>query len=468
LEPNVFSRDGVEAMINPIGNNSDPPRTAEQTLDKWIETMTGTGIPSDFDIVIMNPPFTRRERIPDEISKLQKIVPEVKGKTGYWAYFVVSADKVLKEKAILAVVMPEEFFVGGAAKSVREHLLDKGYSIKYIVRSAVEVAFSEAAHYRDYLIIFSKGFQTEPLVVTILKKRLKDIADQISDLALKIKEFSSSNNQRLSLEELEALKISDAETILTRHIINLKPLVGFNTIKAHTLSLELLDRLKKMPTIGELDSSGLIRMRLYRPGQYKTKGVEKFAEKLFISRYGARSPNVTFLLDRIKGKSVILKLKRANIFFELPIDSLVLSLRTYSGVKHLDISNEEEFGIINPAPVKEHLLKLSGLIPRKKVEQASKDIQEAYNDFAGSILLTRRIRLTSPNAYWLAFYSDNAVLGSQLPTIQVRDVSQGKILALYLNSIVCLLQLISYAAETEGAWVSLDHKRVWSLLFLKE
>lgn len=467
LEPNVFSRDGVEAMVNPINADSDPP-TVEQTLDKWIETMSGVGIPSDFDIVIMNPPFTRRERIPDEISKLQKIVPQVKGKTGYWAYFVVPADNVLKKEAVLAVVMPEEFFVGGAAKSVREYLLNKGYSIQHIVRSAVEVAFSEAAHYRDYLIVFSKGFQASPLVVTILKKRLKDIAGRIGDLALRVKEFSSSTNQRLSLEELEALKISDAKNLLTRHINNLKPLVGFNTVEAHTLSLELLDRLKGIPTIGELDSSGLIRVRLYRPGQYKTKGVEKFAGKLFISRYGARSPYVTFLLDRIKDNVVQLKLKRANIFFKIPIDSLILSLRTYSAVKHLDISNEEEFGIVNPDPIEEHILKLSGLIPREKVEQASKDIQEAHNDFAGNLLLTRRIRLTSPNAYWLTFYSDNAILGSQLPTVQVRDVSHAKILALYLNSTVCLLQLISFAAETEGAWVSLDHKRVWSLIHVPD
>jgi 16S rRNA G966 N2-methylase RsmD len=467
LEPNIFSRDGVEAMVNPTNADPDPP-TAEQTLDKWIDTMKGKGIPSDFDIVIMNPPFTRRERIPDEISKLQRIVPQVKGKTGYWAYFVVPADSVLKKEATLAVVIPEEFFVGGAAKSVREYLLDRGYSIKYIVRSAVEVAFSESAHYRDYLIVFSRGIQAKPLVVAILKKGLKDITGRVNDLAIAIKEFSSSHDRRLSLEELEALKIFDAEKLLKRHMINLKPLVGFNTVEAHTLSLELLDRLENMPTIGELDSSGLIKMRLYRPGQHKIKGVEKFAEKLFVSRYGARSPNVTFLLDRIRDNLVTLKLGRANIFFKLPIDSLILSLRTYSGVRHLDISGEEEFGIVNPDLMEEHILRLSGLIPVEKVKQASTDIKEAYNDFAGNVLLTRRIRLTSPNAYWTAFYSNNVVLGSQLPTIQVRNISHAKMLALYLNSTVCLLQLISFFAETEGAWVSLDHKRVWSLIHVPD
>jgi len=38
----------------------DPPRTAEQPLTRWLEAMKEERIPKDFDVVIMNPPFTRR------------------------------------------------------------------------------------------------------------------------------------------------------------------------------------------------------------------------------------------------------------------------------------------------------------------------------------------------------------------------------------------------------------------------
>ena len=463
VEPNVYSRDGVETLAKPLQVESDPP-TVEQTLDKWLITMTGVGVPSDFDVVIMNPPFTRRERIPDEINKLGKLVPEVRGKTGYWAYFVVPSDNVLKREGILAVVIPEEFFVGGSAQSVRKYLFDRGYSLRYILRSAVEVAFSEAAHYRDYLVVFQKGKTTKPLVVAILKKKLKEIRHQIGDLAIRIKDFASSPSQKFLLEELEAFKIFNADTLCAKHMSNLKPLVGFNTIKAHEMALELLENLRNMPTIKELGESKIIKMRLYRPGQHRVKGVESYTEKLFISRYGARSPNVTFLFDGIKGNSIELKLKKANLFVKLPFDALVLSLRTYSAVKHMNITGEEEFGIINSSALSPDVLKLSGLLPLDKVSLASSDIKQAYEDFAGNVLLARRIRLTSPNAYWLAFHSDNVVLGSQLPTVRVRDTAHGKTLALYLNSALTMLQLIAFAAETEGAWVSLDHERVWSAI----
>jgi 16S rRNA G966 N2-methylase RsmD len=213
LDPNVFSRDGVEALVNPIDTNPNPS-TVEQTLDKWIDAMKGTGIPNDFDVVIMNPPFTRRERIPDEISKLQKIVPEVRGKTGYWAYFVVPADNVIKPNGTQAIVIPEEFFVGRSATSVRKYLIEKGYVIEYLVRSAAEVAFSEAAHYRDYLIVVKKGSRENPLVVSVLKKPLSEITKETESLAVKLKEFASSEDLRLTLPELEALKVETADELV--------------------------------------------------------------------------------------------------------------------------------------------------------------------------------------------------------------------------------------------------------------
>jgi len=174
----------------------------------------------------MNPPFTRRERIPDEINKLDRLVPEVRGKTGYWAYFVVPADNLLKEGGVLAVVIPEEFFVGRSAKSVRNYLYAHGYTLEYLVRSAAEVAFSEAAHYRDYLIVFRKGKTPKPLIVIILKKKLSELRNQLGDLATKVQEFASSSDTMLSMDDLEGLKVFNSQDFITRHIDNLKTACG--------------------------------------------------------------------------------------------------------------------------------------------------------------------------------------------------------------------------------------------------
>jgi type I restriction-modification system DNA methylase subunit len=463
VEPNVYSRDGVETMVKPLRVEPDPP-TVERTLDKWLTTMTGIGVPNDFDVVIMNPPFTRRERIPDEISKLEKLVPEVRGKTGYWAYFVVPADNLLKEGGVLAVVIPEEFFVGRSAKSVRNYLYVHGYTLEYLIRSAAEVAFSEAAHYRDYLIVFRKGKTPKPLIVIILKKKLSELRNQLGDLATKVHDFASSSDTVLSIADLEGLKVSNSQDLIARHIDNLKPLIGFNTVEANVLALQLLERMRDKPTLNDLEKEHLVRIRVYNPGQHKTKGFEKFCRKLFVGRYGARSPSVTLLFDKVIENDVHLKLRRAKTSVAIPISATVPSLRTYSQVKHLNITNEEEFAIINPNILPNDILKLTDLLPPTNLFEATKDIKSAHDDLAGNFLLVRKIRLSSPELYWLTFYSKNKIIGttSALLNMQVADAEKGKALAVYLNSVLSVIQLIAFMAETEGAWVTLHSKQVWA------
>ncbi|MEM3760922.1 MAG: hypothetical protein QXZ02_07445, partial [Candidatus Bathyarchaeia archaeon] len=135
-----------------------------------------------------------------------------------------------------------------------------------------------------------------------------------------------------------SLKISKANDFVRRHIGNLKPLVGFNSAKAYALVLELLDQLKDSPTMEDFVENKTIEVKVYNPGQFTTKGVEKFARKLFTSRYGARSPNTVFFLDGIKDRTVFLKVRKTKMAFEIPESATVFSLKTYSKVNHMDIN----------------------------------------------------------------------------------------------------------------------------------
>lgn len=462
VKPNVGCRDGIEAMVQYVEPTADPP-LKQQPITRWLEIMARLRIPNDFDIIIMNPPFTRRERIPEEIETLKRLVPQVKGKTGYWAYFTVAADKVLKQNGILAVVIPEEFFGGRSASSVRRYFLDKGYAMQFVVRTSAELAFSEGALYRDYLVVLKKGAKQSTLIVTILKKKLKEIQNSIEELALEVKGFASSLDEKLSREELDAFKIFDADYLIEKHIDNLKPLVGFNTVKAHKLALELLGRLKGKPTLGDLAEEELIRIRVYNPGQYRARGVEQYSRKLFASKYGTRSPNVVLLLDKIMDDKAYLRLRKGRLSTTTPISATVPSLRTYSKVKHLDITNEEELAIVDPNAIPGEVLRLAGLMPPRNVIEAARDIEDAHNDLAGNIQLVRRTQLSSPELYWLAFYSDRNVLGttSALLNMNVDNAVWRKGLTLYLNSTIALLQLIAFVAETRGAWVTFHGNQVW-------
>ena len=269
----------------------------------------------------------------------------------------------------------------------------------------------------------------------------------------------------INTELFEATKIYKIKMLIQRHIENMKPLVGLNSIKTQKIIHKLLEELVvRVPTLGDLEKSNVLKIRLYRPGQHKVKGTEGLVQKLIISRYGERSPYLTFKLEEEKGDEVLVTIRAGKKSTKLAVkaDPRVKLLWTHAQVRHLDITDEEEFVVDRNFILRESLLR--PIFSGQDINGAMLDLKVAYQDFSSYVLLSRRVRLTSPNTYWLAFFSNNKTLGVQLPNIILDDTVLSKILTLYLNSSIALLQLLAFVSEVEGAWVSIDHKRVWSHL----
>jgi len=492
--PMVFAGDGIEKMVfaKPIGEVDPALISIEDYLEKSRKEYESLQLPWEgLDVIIMNPPFVRRERIPpDERNKLDRWLGNiVRGKVGYWAYFFVAADNVIKPGGRLAAVTPEEFFAGKAAESVRRYLFfgeeyderSRTYIKKYnrvyvpriIIRSGVEIAFSEGAHYRDYLVVFEKRSDSsndkDEMVFVVLKKRLDELIDKELEVVNQIENFLRGSERSLSTDLIDARKIN-ISSLISKHIGNLKPLVGLNDIMTQELVLELLEVLAANPTIGEYERNGLLQIRDYNPGQYKTRdtirGVEDYARRLFISRYGGRG-KISFVYVGEQGNILWLGIKASGerrVTFTINKSNCVYSLRSPADVRHMDITGEEECAIIEPLVIPNEYRMLAGLVDPSKLVEAAKDIRQAYNDLASNILTVRRVRLTSPNLYWLSFYSDNKVLSTAVLNNLISYLSayDNKILTLYLNSSIALIQLLSFVIETEGAWVDLHGEQVWS------
>jgi len=449
-DPNVIPRDGISAMLEakPKGNPQTP-------LLVWIEGLRKKGIPGDFDVIVMNPPFTRRERLPEqERRRVKKLIPEVKGRVGYWAYFVVAADTVLKEGGRLALVAPEGFF-NWAGESVRRYLVDRGYAIEFVVKSAVEF-FSEQAAFRDYLVIMRKGAPKFDPVVVVLKKRLDEL--DVDELAEEMLDFKASRMTRIETGDFLALKRPDE--LVSNYIKNLKPLVGLNTLEGFELFSELMDEIKNLPKLSDLG----LDIFQYNPGFYRgNKMVAEYARKLFASRYGARAPSLVFELE-VSKKRIFFVERRNRLKFEVRRTQVVPSLRSYAGVNHMDITGEEEFAIVDPSVIPQEVRRLTGLINRALLRKAAQDIAEAYKDHAGNMLLGRRVFLTT--IPYIAYYSDNKLTGTAV-LLNVRakmPVEHMKALTLYLNSSITLIQLLALLSETRGAWVDIHEKPMWALV----
>ena len=113
------------------------------------------------DLVIMNPPFTKQERIRSgEYKKELKIrfkdYHKYRTKTlGYYGYFVFLADKFLNTSGTLALVLPATVLRVTSAEGVRQMLLEK-YHILHIITTWERAAFTEDAQFREILLIAKK------------------------------------------------------------------------------------------------------------------------------------------------------------------------------------------------------------------------------------------------------------------------------------------------------------------------
>ncbi|MDT7888242.1 MAG: N-6 DNA methylase [Desulfurococcales archaeon] len=488
IEPKILWGDGIEKMITALGNaeNGDPPQQVTlydyiimRDREKYEKHMLSK---EEFDVVIMNPPFTRRERIPrSERNKLDKMLGDiVKGKVGYWAYFFAASDYVVKLGGKLAAVTPEEFFVGSSAESIRRYLLkgeqiDKNgrwnkvtnriYIPQIIIKSAIDIAFSEQALYRDYLVVFKKVPEEESkandkCVIVTLKKRLNELKDRERDIAMQIKNLLQDDQDVLVSNDLfDAVVLSNISGFIERYIDNLKPLVFFNSVK----TLEFFYRVASVPGLKQLDE--IASLRDYTC-QYTGTGFEEYVRRLFISRYETKAPTISFKLVGEDANTIAIGLANRNESFIIPKNACVHSLRTYANVRHMDITGEEECAIINYQVINQGYLTFAGLIDRTLLDKAANDIKKAYEEIAGHILLARRLQLTSPNVYWLVFYSSNKIIGPSAPMICLKLKNEKddyyKALALYLNSSITFLQLLAYLAMTRGAWIAIHSGQAWS------
>jgi hypothetical protein len=70
----------------------------------------------------------------------------------------------------------------------------------------------------------------------------------------------------------------------------------------------------------------------------------------------------------------------------------------------------------------------------------------------------------------LAFYTKNSVLGTTSALLNAKASNQqlAKEITIYLNSSICLLQLLGFVAEVGGAYTTLHGDQVWKYIYVPD
>jgi len=197
----------------------------------------------DFDLIIMNPPFTRSVGgnllfgvLPNvERTKLQKRLSEILemkgfsgiGQAGLGAVFIVLSDKYLKNGGRIALVCPRSLISGVAWRKIRDLLL-LNYEVEYIITSHEaprEWNFSENTDLSEVLLVARKTREGGPMRTVIanlwrkplnemesiiLANQLKSLRDAASTGIYDVLENLNSSHFNLSLG---GRKIGEAYTV---------------------------------------------------------------------------------------------------------------------------------------------------------------------------------------------------------------------------------------------------------------
>lgn len=451
-----------------IGNSLHlAPGEEVGTLAQWMRAFGGdvTGIDIDqpsakgdafklepAHVVIMNPPFTRKERLTPEMKGVRF---SSLGEQNYWGYFVALATSVLRKNGRIAAVLPRDFFRGEYSRAIREFLFkNKDYGIRYIVKSTREWAFSEGAVFRDFLVVLQKDYSGKCAVV-YLKKRLDDISlREAIGIPITIQLLEEDK----TFEDEEILVLWREQEEIWQNWHDLGHLVAFNTNGGEKLLQFYRDFLSTAKgNLVRLGDANDPQVHIIRGFEH---GGENLQSLLYIVRpiTPKRLVRSTLVLMSDEGGRVTARMKGKRGDIEIPPGCFRRGLRTSAYVPQLDVERCNDYVIIKPFAGLDEILEMFGVKPLDFVT-ISRKAQKRFTH----LVLNRRFDLTAPGTKALAFFSDEKILPVGLHWSVLLDSQASQAMCLWFNSSFYLIELLLLHTETRGSYLLISEEQLKKL-----
>lgn len=448
-----------------IGNALNLVKGSEISgLAKWIQTFGGDVTTTDMEkpltkgesfelepvnVVIMNPPFTRKERL---TAQMKGIWTSVIGEQNYWAYFVMLADLLLRKNGKIAAVLPRDFFRGEYSRAVREYLFKDGkYGLKYVVKTTKDTAFSENARFRDFLIVLQKGNTQSKCAFVYLKKKLTEASvRESSGIPITIRLAEEGKG----FEDDSIFITWKDQSEISSNWQDLGHLIAFNTHAGEKLTQSYQD----MVTRG---SDKIVRLGDSKTPISVLRGLEPSVEDMLNLIFVVR-PIVT---DRIGRSKLVLVSEEADKIKSTVKDTGmafdILKAYTRKGLKTAAYVPKLDVGDISDIAIVKNFDELQGIQRRLGIKEVDfKSLVRKANDRFSHLLVSRRFNFAAPGTKALAFFSQEKLLAGKAFWIFSTDIHASKILALWLNSTPSIIESLLHQTETEGSFIELTKEKL--------
>lgn len=399
------------------------------------------------DCVLMNPPFSDREKMPPDYrgklkdkSKVGLLLEKCGGQVNLWGYFLALADELLREGGKLGAVIPFNVLRGGATQKIRDFLLDN-YRIRYIVRSTVENGFSEGASFRDLLFVAERipAGNADPLAVVFLHESLDSISyDGIKTLSRKIREiqpFEEYRDQNITVTWMRHDELKQTRTNLMWLVSVSDPdsrqaIDGFLSV-VHNKSGDKLTKLKREDI---------------REGFHASPA--GLSQVCFVTRPLKRDrvSRAFLILNSENQRNIKAVVQETGTKISVPLKSTTPALRTVTNVNRIDVEGIHDFMITQPYKGMETVIQLSKW-KRKEIDWEK--LRAQAEGSCGYLFTARRFRPNSANTHAFAFTMDRMfVAPDTFKRIQTSGPEEARIQCLILNSILGLTSLLRFREET--------------------
>lgn len=435
--------------------------TIQQTLtgDHIVKKIGGSvsvqGVGKDFylkpnDIVIMNPPFSDRERMPkemrDKINNNEVLNKVCGSQVNLWGLFIALSDLFLKGNGKVGAVIPINIARGEATQEIRSFILRK-YTAKFIIKPLADDAFSEGASFKDILYIAQKKKPSnyDYTGIVSIKISIKSLnQEQVLDIVSQLKQCYASQKDTETKEfEIKFIKTQD----LLKYENNLMPLIGFTSHKNKELLSSFLEFVHK--------KAGTKIMKI--PSEIVAEGFHAspsgLSELVFITRPidSSRVERAFMVLKKEEKDLIEAQINDTPVVLSFPLSKLQDALRTLTGVKSFNVEGIDYILTQKPEQFNQ-VLQLSKWKGDFNWFEHGKNVEKKLS----FVVVGRRFRPNSKNTHHFAFYSKDKILAPHtFKILKFSDAEDSLIQTLILNSSITMSNILSFREQTTGGFTDI-------------
>ncbi len=406
------------------------------------------------DVVIMNPPFTRQESLEKEqkeryISRFSKY-NLVDKRIGLHGYFILLGNEFLKEGGTMSLVLPATVLRIESFTRIRQFLVEN-FQIKYLIVSNKSSSFSYGSRFREILLVCKKEKPKKSGKVRIAVLNEKPV------MGVNVEKIISTLTKKI-LDSSNTVTVIDIEQeLFAENYLNLFKFISLSkdsALKAYSTIFLNNDNLIKIRDYCENNKFSLIRgwetLRSLHPVQ---------SDYILLNKDKTDEKSQWFFVKKEKAQ-ILIQNSQTNEQIKIPTDSIKFGLRRLGDIDTINADEKLDYVVCKK------FKDISKFLSKPVIENFS-EWERIIQKKSSRLAFVRRFSLAGKTMRLCAIVASDEFTPTQTMSIITQiSAEDAKILSLWLNSSLHILQMIVERVETEGAYMELPEWAMKELLII--